>query len=99
MPEWIQADPSQGRSVGSGIAQVEAARGRLIHWLRQRDGRISDYRIVAPTEWNFHPRGVLTHSLRGLRDSNELSLYQQTDWLVHAIDPCVDYDVEIGDRA
>jgi len=27
---------------------------------------VYDYRIVTPTEWNFHPGGVLTRSLQRL---------------------------------
>jgi hypothetical protein len=45
-------------AVREGFAAVETSRGRLGHWTRlSRDGKIEDYAIVAPKEWNFHPAG------------------------------------------
>ena len=44
------------------IAAVETARGPLLHFARVRDGRIEDYHVLAPTEWNFHPRGLLARA-------------------------------------
>ncbi|MCB1736077.1 MAG: nickel-dependent hydrogenase large subunit [Gammaproteobacteria bacterium] len=83
---------------GHGIATVEAARGTLIHRVEQRNGRVTRYQIVAPTEWNFHPRGVLSQSLAALDDTDPDTLMRQTRALVTAIDPCVAYRVEfVGD--
>ncbi|MEO5343295.1 MAG: nickel-dependent hydrogenase large subunit [Gammaproteobacteria bacterium SHHR-1] len=76
------------RPSGQGLAQVEAARGRLVHWLDLRQGRIADYRILAPTEWNFHPRGVLAQGLMTLPANRKLP--QLAQLLVDAIDPCVE---------
>jgi coenzyme F420-reducing hydrogenase alpha subunit len=57
-------------------------------------GRIARYRILAPTEWNFHPQGVVAESLGALQgNSNEIE--QQARMLVDAIDPCVGYDLEV----
>ncbi len=55
--------PSDGAS--AGIGQVEAARGRLVHRVEIESGVIRGYRILAPTEWNFHPDGVLARGLDG----------------------------------
>ncbi|MGZ4960211.1 MAG: Ni,Fe-hydrogenase I large subunit, partial [Methylomonas sp.] len=74
---------------GFGLAQVQAARGLLLHRLELREGRVCDYRIVAPTEWNFHPDGVAVQGLRRLMANDENSLREQAQWLIHAIDPCV----------
>ena len=53
---------------GQGFAAVDSARGRLYHSLHlDAAGRIADYRIVAPTEWNFHPDGPFARALRGAR--------------------------------
>ncbi|MGA9824930.1 MAG: hypothetical protein WBQ53_08890 [Methylocystis sp.] len=42
--------------------------GRLGHWTRlSRDGKIEDYAIVAPTEWNFHPAGTFVAAVLGAR--------------------------------
>ncbi len=78
-----------------GIAQVEAARGRLVHRVELVDQRIADYRILAPTEWNFHPQGVLAQGLMSLDGSSHEELKQQATWLINAIDPCVGYSLEI----
>lgn len=49
-----------------GLAQIEAARGRLIHRVSIEQGVISQYQILAPTEWNFHPQGLLAKSLSSI---------------------------------
>jgi hydrogenase large subunit len=41
---------------GRGWGATEAIRGALSHWIEIRDGRISNYQIVAPTTWNVGPR-------------------------------------------
>ncbi|WP_446808409.1 Ni,Fe-hydrogenase I large subunit [Methylomonas sp. 2BW1-5-20] len=76
---------------GVGLAQVQAARGLLIHRLELRQGRVYDYRIVAPTEWNFHPDGVLAQGLKSLRADDADGLWRQAEWLIDAVDPCVQY--------
>jgi hypothetical protein len=76
---------------GIGLAQVQAARGLLIHRLALSQGRVYDYRIVAPTEWNFHPDGVLAQGLKSLQADDAYSLRQQAEWLINAVDPCVQY--------
>ncbi|QSB00743.1 nickel-dependent hydrogenase large subunit [Methylomonas sp. EFPC1] len=76
---------------GLGLAQVQAARGLLIHRLELREGRVYDYRIVAPTEWNFHPDGVLAQGLKSLQADAVDGLRQQAEWLINAVDPCVQY--------
>lgn len=84
-----------GRMSGSGLSQVEAARGRLIHRVEVENGRAKRYQIVAPTEWNFHPRGLLTHALGGRAAADKVTLFKQAMLLVNAIDPCVDYRVRV----
>ena len=62
---------------GEGIAWTEMARGLLVHWVRARDGRrgptraCARYRVLAPTEWNFHPHGVLAQALAALRGAGD----------------------------
>ncbi len=79
---------------GSGIGVVSAARGLLIHHVCVEQKQIKKYQIVAPTEWNFHPQGVVTQSLAGLQgDSEQINI--QAELLINAIDPCVGYKVHI----
>ncbi|WP_052700758.1 hypothetical protein [Methylocucumis oryzae] len=54
-----------GYKAGSvSLAAVPAARGLLIHHLELQHGLVYDYQVIAPTEWNFHPKGVLVASLK-----------------------------------
>jgi hypothetical protein len=85
---WTLAD-------GSGLAAVQTARGLLIHHARLAQGRIADYRIVAPTEWNFHPQGALFRGIVGSDAPDEATLAARTGLAVHALDPCVGFRVEV----
>ena len=78
---------------GTGIAQTEAARGRLVHYLRLEGDLIADFRILAPTEWNFHPDGLLARALRALRAERRDTLEQAARVVATAVDPCVGYRV------
>jgi Ni,Fe-hydrogenase I large subunit len=82
--------PSSG-----GIAWVENARGLLIHQVYLDQDRISSYRIVAPTEWNFHPTGALALALEGTHAGDLDAAKDRTTRLVHSLDPCVACHVEI----
>ncbi len=77
-----------------GFAAAETSRGRLCHWVRLTvDDRIEDHRIVAPTEWNFHPTGPFIEALLGAtigRDCAERRIVQ----LASLFDPCVPFRVE-----
>lgn len=79
---------------GSGLGVVECARGRLVHWLAVTEGRVSAYRILAPTEWNFHPEGPLTRGLTGARVGPGTSIRQAIELFVTALDPCVGFEVD-----
>jgi len=78
----------------AGLGVVEAARGRLIHRVILDNDKVKTYQIVAPTEWNFHPNGVLQHALKSLKGDAK-SLEKQAKLLIHAMDPCVKYTLEI----
>jgi coenzyme F420-reducing hydrogenase alpha subunit len=78
-----------------GMAGVETSRGLLFHVVRLRDGRVVDYRILAPTEWNFHPAGPLAQALAGL-DAGP-GLEARARLVSQSLDPCVSYGVELSD--
>ena len=82
---------------GSGLAWVENARGLLMHRLRLVQGRTAHYRIVAPTEWNFHPAGALAAALRDTPAHDLDALRRRTRLLVDSLDPCVECRVEFED--
>jgi len=86
---------------GAGLAQVEAARGRLAHAVWIEDGLVADYRVLAPTEWNFHPQGIAARALQrlpvdGVNGDGLLNLKKKADALINSIDPCVAYEVSIS---
>lgn len=99
----VQLDTEHADTIGTitsfkgGLGTAEAARGRLYHRIRVRDGAISRYRLLAPTEWNFHPRGPVAQALRGIEIDDRDVARQQADLLIHAIDPCVAYEIHIQD--
>jgi uptake hydrogenase large subunit len=80
---------------GEGMAAVETARGMLLHRARLVDQRVSEYQIVAPTEWNFHPGGALATGLVGLAADDDAQLRGAARLAVHALDPCVTFQVEV----
>lgn len=80
---------------GHGLGWVETARGLLVHAVELVAGRVKRYRIVAPTEWNFHPRGALVAGLAGVaaRDADALARLVRT--VVQSLDPCVASRIEV----
>jgi coenzyme F420-reducing hydrogenase alpha subunit len=86
---------ARARLEGTGIGIVEAARGRLTHKVSVHDGLIRQYQIVAPTEWNFHPDGLVSRGLQGLKVDDEAAFYRQASLFINAVDPCVGYQLEL----
>jgi len=71
---------------GQAIAWCEMARGLLLHWVQLDDlARVQDYRVLAPTEWNFHPSGALAKTLSALPADDTQSAWA----LAAAFDACV----------
>lgn len=79
----------------AGVATVEAARGRLIHRAKITGNEITDYQILAPTEWNFHPQGLIKQSLENLIAKDDDELEKLAKLLINTIDPCVGYQLRI----
>ena len=86
-----------------GLGRAESARGVLAHcvWI-DADGaeaRVADYRVLAPTEWNFHPRGVLATTLIGQRADAPEALRERAQRLIDALDPCVACTLHVREEA
>ena len=79
---------------GTGLGWVEMARGLLVHQVTLNDGGRSaqSCRVLAPTEWNFHPQGEVAQRLSAL-DPASPGLRQQVAVLMAAFDPCVPYEL------
>ncbi|UCL89577.1 HoxV [Pseudomonas sp. HS-18] len=78
------------------LAWSETARGLLLHRVRLEPApggwKICDYRILAPTEWNLHPRGTLARALETLPD--DAMAARQAELLLAVFDPCLPYRLE-----
>ena len=90
-----QYDHSVALSAGAGMGGVEAARGFLWHRVEMEHERIKRYQILAPTEWNFHPRGALFRGLHGLRFQAKTQLHKLASMITTALDPCVACAIEV----
>jgi hypothetical protein len=76
---------------GQALAWCEMARGLLLHWVQlDGDGGVQDYRVLAPTEWNFHPDGTLAKALTALPFADTVAAQA----LAAAFDPCVACSVQ-----
>ncbi|MDA8257167.1 MAG: hypothetical protein M0Z99_16330 [Betaproteobacteria bacterium] len=92
-PGWVQGAALRH---GAGLAWVQTARGLLVHRAEVDDsGNVRDYRIVAPTEWNFHPAGACVHGLAGRAAASADEARHCAELMVQALDPCVAYEIEI----
>jgi hypothetical protein len=80
---------------GQAIAWCEMARGLLMHWVQlDEQHRVQDYRVLAPTEWNFHPDGALAQALTLLDPCDATAAW----CLASAYDPCVDCSVNFQEN-
>ena len=56
-------------------------------------GRVTDYRILAPTEWNFYPAGALAEELAAMPTGAGLA--ERARRVVASLDPCVACEVQL----
>lgn len=101
--EGVLSAGSMQLSHGHGIAWCEMARGLLLHRVhieqQHEHAIIADYRIVAPTEWNFHPDGAAAEMLASIpvrADVRRETTRRQVNIVAAAFDPCVAFEVETG---
>jgi coenzyme F420-reducing hydrogenase alpha subunit len=92
---WITAGPA---GPNAGYAAVETPRGRLYYRLViGNDGQLLEARVLAPTEWNFHPAGPLVRALTGFRPgADALAAITRR---AAAFDPCVALRVAVESAA
>ena len=81
---------------GTGAAWVETSRGLLAHVIKLENGHIARYRILAPTEWNFHPGGPFATGLAGTEADSEPAVARALRLQALALDPCVAWETEIA---
>jgi coenzyme F420-reducing hydrogenase alpha subunit len=74
------------------------ARGLLVHQVEIHgaggEARVAACRVLAPTEWNFHPQGVVAQRIAAM-DTGRLAedTERRVRLLMAAFDPCVPFDV------
>ena len=90
------ASPSNGAlalGAAQALAWCEMPRGLLLHWVQlDAHDRVQDYRVLAPTEWNFHPAGALARAVAALAPEDTAA----AQLLAAAFDPCVACSVQTG---
>jgi Ni,Fe-hydrogenase I large subunit len=69
-----------------------------VHAVELADERVTRYRIVAPTEWNFHPQGALPADLVDVHAREPREVEQRAGLAVQSLDPCVRYTLEVEQR-
>lgn len=82
-------------AAGEGMAWVEMARGLLLHHVTLEGGaepRVATYRVLAPTEWNFHAHGAVAAALEAMPPG--AGARRRIAALMAAYDPCVRFEVE-----
>jgi len=67
----------------SGTGAIEAARGSLIHKTSVREGKIEQYEIIVPTQWNLshgigEEKGVAVEAMVGAENVEEASFIFRT---------------------
>lgn len=94
--------PAQGPGVqkktGSGLAQIESARGRLVHRLEVEADKVRRYQIISAAEWNFHPKGLVPKALIGLEAAPEQISAVAAAW-TRALDPFVRVPIKLAQDA
>lgn len=93
----VDADTPAPVALSDGVGQsdVETARGMLRHQVQVQSGHFKSYQIDAPTEANFRPDGPVVQGLLGADASDITALARAAELHIMAIDPCVEFRVEI----
>ncbi|MCL2776694.1 MAG: nickel-dependent hydrogenase large subunit [Polyangiaceae bacterium] len=79
----------------AGLGLVRTARGMLLHYTRIERGHIAQCCIVAPTEWNFHPRGAWRAGLMNLRERDAARVMEIARRVTLSLDPCAEYTIKM----
>ena len=97
-------DPSKwpaGEAKGFGF--LDAPRGALGHWVKIKDGKITNYQCVVPSTWNCSPRdgqGQKGAYEASLVDNHPLVNPEQPIEIlrtIHSFDPCMSCGVHVLD--
>ncbi len=99
---WTEFDFDEVSVDTKGMGLAEAPRGSLGHWVKVKDGKITNYQAVVPSTWNAGPRdakgqlGAYEASLIGTKVANPeepLEIIRT----IHSFDPCIACAVHVLD--
>ncbi|RZS57885.1 nickel-dependent hydrogenase large subunit [Sphaerotilus mobilis] len=95
---WRPAHGAVSLGEGHALTWVETSRGLLAHRVSLQghgpDTRVSDWQVLAPTEWNFHPHGTLAHALAAW-PADHPDTPEAVRLLACAYDPCMACEIEM----
>jgi len=108
MAEWVlQLKPGEPvfqeydmPEEGAGVGMSGAPRGALGHWIRVKDGVISNYQAVVPTTWNASPRddsdtpGPMEQAIIGTNVRDPENPFEVVR-IVRSFDPCLACSVHL----
>ncbi len=99
---WSEFDFDKVSKDTKGVGLAEAPRGALGHWIKIKDGKVTNYQAVVPSTWNAGPRdgkgqmGAYEASLIGTKVANPeepLEIIRT----IHSFDPCIACAVHVVD--
>ena len=99
---WTEFDFDVVAADTKGMGLAEAPRGALGHWVKIKDGKVTNYQAVVPSTWNASPRdakgqmGAYEASLIGTKVANPeepLEIIRT----IHSFDPCIACAVHVLD--
>ena len=82
---------------GWGAAQINTARGVLTHAVHLDAGKVTEYRVWAPTDAFFADAAALSGLLAGRSFAAPDEARRALDQAILALDPCVPYVLELND--
>ncbi len=99
---WTEFDFDTVAADTKGMGLAEAPRGALGHWVKIKDGKVTNYQAVVPSTWNASPRdasgqpGAYEAALIGTKVANPeepLEIIRT----IHSFDPCIACAVHVLD--
>ena len=99
---WTEFDFEKVSKDTKGMGLAEAPRGSLGHWVKIKDGKVTNYQAVVPSTWNAGPRdgkgqmGAYEASLIGTKVANPEEPLEIVR-TIHSFDPCIACAVHVVD--
>ncbi len=99
---WTEFDFEKVSKDTKGVGLAEAPRGALGHWVKIKDGKVTNYQAVVPSTWNAGPRdgkgqmGAYEAALIGTKVANPEEPLEIVR-TIHSFDPCIACAVHVVD--